>query len=147
MKLSAVLLALVLPLTIQAAPAAQEAETTDVQAEGASLGLVDFDAKSKRGPVTCTILGDGVRYRKCPSTNTKKCPAIGQYRKGQRVTFTCGRKGTVVKGNPYVVPISPSLLNHLLIYSSCYKTVCGPKLRMVIGQLPTILDLVQMEVI
>lgn len=118
MKLSAVLLGLLLPLLIHAAPAAQEAEstdalseeasTTDVQSGGAGLtgagadgGSSNFAMSHFPRPSTCTITGNPTRYRKCPSTNSKKCPVMGHYQKGQRVTFTCARKGEVFRGNPW----------------------------------------------
>jgi hypothetical protein len=78
MKLTATLLALVLPLTVHANPitspdAAPAAEPAALEARNLS----------------CRITGDGVRYRRCPSTTDPNCDAVGQYAKGTVVKFTC----------------------------------------------------------
>jgi hypothetical protein len=53
-----------------------------------------------RGPRTCKLTGSDVRYRKCPSTNSKRCPALGQYgKKGTKVKFVCYTTGSSVNGN------------------------------------------------
>ena len=50
--------------------------------------------------VTCALTGSNVRYRKCPSTDSKKCPAIGQYgAAGTKVAFSCYTTGSSVNGN------------------------------------------------
>lgn len=49
---------------------------------------------------TCKLTGSDVKYRKCPSTDGKKCPALGQYgKKGTKVAFKCWTFGKSVKGN------------------------------------------------
>jgi hypothetical protein len=55
---------------------------------------------SAAGARTCKLTGSDVKYRKCPSTDNKKCPALGQYgKKGTSVKFLCYTTGSVVKGN------------------------------------------------
>ncbi|KAF8453722.1 hypothetical protein BDZ91DRAFT_748807, partial [Kalaharituber pfeilii] len=51
---------------------------------------------TKRAPTTCTVTGDGVRYRTCASTS---CPAMGQYAQGTRVTLSCFVEGENIDGN------------------------------------------------
>lgn len=52
------------------------------------------------GPITCALTGSDVRYRTCPSTDNKKCPAVGQYGPaGTKVAFKCFTYGESVYGN------------------------------------------------
>lgn len=51
------------------------------------------------GPRTCKLTGSDLKYRKCPSTNNKKCKAIGQYgKKGTKVALKCWTVGSTVNG-------------------------------------------------
>ena len=52
------------------------------------------------GPRTCKLTGEDLKYRKCPSTDNKKCPALGQYvKRGTLVALKCYTYGSNVKGN------------------------------------------------
>lgn len=113
MKLSTILFAFLLPLA-WAIPAAQDADdgAPAEAADGAGPGPGGDDgdgaaaladggdrAAGAARRITCSVRGTGVRYRRCPSTDNRRCPAIGQYRNGQRVTFVCITTGTPVFGN------------------------------------------------
>ncbi|KAL9123863.1 MAG: hypothetical protein Q9217_006749, partial [Psora testacea] len=59
------------------------------------------DVNAFKKATTCALTGSDVRYRKCPDTNDKKCPALGQYgKKGTKVAFQCYTTGKPVNGNP-----------------------------------------------
>ncbi|KAJ2911522.1 hypothetical protein MD484_g8894, partial [Candolleomyces efflorescens] len=58
--------------------------------------LVESNA---RAPVTATVSGDGVRYRRCPKTS---CEAVGEYNKGQIITIRCLAFGESINGWKYV---------------------------------------------
>ena len=103
MKLQALLL--VLPLLAAANPlAAPEAEAmaeaiAEPVAEPAANPAAEAAAIQARA-VTCALTGSNVKYRKCPSTDSKKCPAIGEYgAKGTKVSFKCWTSGDPVNGN------------------------------------------------
>jgi hypothetical protein len=51
---------------------------------------------------TCAITGSNVKHRKCPHVDDKKCPASGEYQKGNKVKFLCWTTGDSVGGNTYV---------------------------------------------
>lgn len=107
MKLHALLLAL--PLLAAATPlAAPEAEAVaEPLAEAFAEPVANPNpaaeaaaALRKRAARTCALTGANVKYRKCPSTNSKKCPAIGEYgAKGTKVSFKCWTTGDPVNGN------------------------------------------------
>lgn len=79
MKLTAALVTLLLPLTVYANPISSP--DARPAAEPAALEARDL---------SCRITtGDGVRYRRCPSTTDPSCDAVGQYAKGTVVKFTC----------------------------------------------------------
>lgn len=50
----------------------------------------------------CKITGDALRYRRCPASNDKKCPALGQYPNEHPVKIQCKVKGEKVKDTTYV---------------------------------------------
>ena len=105
MKLQALLL--VIPLLAAANPlAAPEAEAVaEPVAEPIAEPVANPAAEApaalrKRAARTCALTGANVKYRKCPSTDNKKCPAIGEYgAKGTKVSFKCYTTGGSVNGN------------------------------------------------
>ena len=49
-----------------------------------------------RAPVTGTVNGNGVRYRRCERTS---CEAVGQYDAGRVITIICRKQGECVNGS------------------------------------------------
>lgn len=69
-------------------------------AEPAADAVARRAALVARAAQTCALTGANVKYRKCPSTDDKKCPAIGEYgAKGTKVSFKCFTTGSSVKGD------------------------------------------------
>ena len=92
MKLQA--LFLLLPLLAAASPLAEP-----IAEPGADM-LAERAALRARASHTCALTGSNVKYRKCPSTDDKKCPAVGEYgAKGTKVSFKCYTTGGSVNGN------------------------------------------------
>jgi hypothetical protein len=62
------------------------------------VGTRDFvELLEARAPVTGTVNGDAVRYRRCPNTSPA-CEPVGQYNRGQRITIICRAIGETVNG-------------------------------------------------
>ena len=101
MKLHALLLALPLlaaanPLAAPEPEAVAEPIPEPAPARAGSSGA----GAAALSPRACALTGSNVRYRKCPSTNSKKCPAVGEYgAKGTKVSFKCWTTGSTVNGN------------------------------------------------
>lgn len=103
MKLQLALL--LLPLLAIAKPLAEAEAKGEAQPQPEALPLSLPELRSSlraraSGPRTCATTGSNVRYRKCPSTDDKKCPAIGEFgKKGTEVTLECWTVGTKVNGD------------------------------------------------
>ncbi|KAH8810710.1 hypothetical protein F5884DRAFT_897271 [Xylogone sp. PMI_703] len=92
MQFKYTLLAVVLPLIINAEPIAKaEAEPEDVAAIAARAKGASIEKRS----LSCKITGNQVNRRRCASTS---CESIGQYAQGTTVTFNCYTTGENVNG-------------------------------------------------
>ncbi|KAJ2921191.1 hypothetical protein H1R20_g15901, partial [Candolleomyces eurysporus] len=98
MKFSAALLLTPFVLFASAAPNASPATAEEAVKEkiaAISVREVSPVELHTRAPVTGTVNGDGVRYRRCPYTS---CEAVGQYNRGRVITIICRTQGESVNG-------------------------------------------------
>ena len=104
MKLQALFLAI--PLLVAANPLAMPEALPEAHALAEPIAEPGPEVLARRAALraraahTCKLTGSNVKYRRCPSTDDKKCPAVGEYgAKGTKVSFKCYTTGGSVNGD------------------------------------------------